>query len=76
METETMSKGSYLASLKLGVKSSTWEGLQVLHRGQKKFSLIPGIVNDLKEGLSIRKTAAFRKVSINTVQKVKRALTT
>jgi DNA invertase Pin-like site-specific DNA recombinase len=34
----------------------------------------PGIVKDLKEGLSIRKTAAFRKVSINTVQTVKKAM--
>jgi DNA invertase Pin-like site-specific DNA recombinase len=34
----------------------------------------PGIVKDLKEGLSIRKTAAFRKVSVDTVQRVKKVL--
>jgi DNA invertase Pin-like site-specific DNA recombinase len=34
----------------------------------------PGIVKDLKSGLSIRKTAAFRQVSIDTVQRVKAVL--
>ncbi|QHT69748.1 hypothetical protein GXP67_25420 [Rhodocytophaga rosea] len=34
----------------------------------------PGILKDLKSGLSIRKTAAFRNVSVDTVQRVKKAL--
>jgi DNA invertase Pin-like site-specific DNA recombinase len=34
----------------------------------------PGIVKDLKSGLSIRKTAAFRQVSVDTVQRVKAVL--
>ncbi|CAN5563211.1 hypothetical protein BH09BAC4_BH09BAC4_27640 [soil metagenome] len=35
----------------------------------------PGIVKDLKAGLSIRKISAFRDVSKDTVQRVKSALT-
>lgn len=34
-----------------------------------------GVAKDLKSGLSIRKTAAFRKVSVDTVQRVKKAMT-
>jgi DNA invertase Pin-like site-specific DNA recombinase len=34
----------------------------------------PGVVKDLNGGLSLRKTAAFRKVSLDTVQRVKKAL--
>jgi DNA invertase Pin-like site-specific DNA recombinase len=33
-----------------------------------------GVVKDLRQGLSIRKTAAFREVSVDTVQRVKKAL--
>jgi DNA invertase Pin-like site-specific DNA recombinase len=38
---------------------------------EQLLSQYPGIVKDLKSGLSIRKTAAFRQVSIDTVQRVK-----
>jgi DNA invertase Pin-like site-specific DNA recombinase len=34
----------------------------------------PGVVRDLRKGLTIRQTAATRKVSVATVQKVKKAL--
>lgn len=36
----------------------------------------PGVAKDLKNGLSIRQTAAIRKVSTDTVQRVKRAMPT
>ena len=36
--------------------------------------LYPGVIKDLKSGLSIRKTAAFRNVSVDTVQRVKKAI--
>lgn len=42
--------------------------------GKKLLELYPGVVKDLREGLSIRRTAAFREVSVDTVQRVKRAL--
>jgi DNA invertase Pin-like site-specific DNA recombinase len=38
--------------------------------------LYPGVVKDLNGGLSLRKTAAFRKVSLDTVQRVKKVLNT
>ncbi|WP_186750498.1 recombinase family protein [Spirosoma utsteinense] len=34
----------------------------------------PGVAKDLKNGLSIRQTAVIRKVSTDTVQRVKRAM--
>jgi len=34
----------------------------------------PGVVKDLKNGLSVRQTAVIRKVSTDTVQRVKRAM--
>ena len=34
----------------------------------------PGVVKDLKNGLSIRQTAVIRKVSTDTVQRVKKAM--
>jgi DNA invertase Pin-like site-specific DNA recombinase len=48
-------------------KGTTMQPEQFLNR-------YPGIVRDLKSGLSIRKTAAFRKVSVYTVQRVKAIL--
>ena len=44
--------------------------------GQELLELYPGVVKDLKGGLSLRKTAAFRKVSLDTVQRVKKAIST
>lgn len=35
----------------------------------------PGVVKDLREGISLRRTVAFRKASLDTVQRVKRVLT-
>ena len=35
----------------------------------------PGVVKDLKAGLSIRQTAAFRELSKDTIQRIKKAMT-
>ncbi len=75
METETLSerirsgqgearrKGKHLGRPTGSTKTS-----------EKLLKEYPGVVKDLKEGLSIRKTAAFRNVSVDTVLKVKKAL--
>lgn len=42
---------------------------------EKLVASFPGVAKDLKSGLSIRQTAAIRKVSADTVQRVKKAMT-
>lgn len=47
-------------------KGSTLSPQQLLEK-------YPGVVKDLQEGISLRRTAAFRKVSLDTVQRIKEA---
>lgn len=75
METETLSERT-----KSGLDEARRKGKQLGRpkgsslSGQQLLQQYPGIVKDLKEGMSIRRTAAFRKVSVDTVQRVKKAL--
>ena len=41
---------------------------------EKLVASFPGVAKDLRNGLSIRQTAAIRKVSADTVQRVKKAM--
>lgn len=43
--------------------------------GQQLLQAYPGVVKDLKAGLSIRQTAAFRELSKDTIQRIKKAMT-
>ena len=42
---------------------------------QQLVQAYPGVVKDLKAGLSIRQTAAFRELSKDTIQRIKKAMT-
>jgi DNA invertase Pin-like site-specific DNA recombinase len=41
---------------------------------QQLIDAYPGVVKDLKAGLSIRQTAAFRELSKDTIQRIKKAM--
>lgn len=74
METETLSERT-LSGLeeakRKGKKLGRPTGSQSAEELLKAYA---GVAKDLKTGLSIRKTAAFRNVSVDTVQRVKKAL--
>jgi DNA invertase Pin-like site-specific DNA recombinase len=75
METETLSERT-LSGLeeakRKGKKLGRPAGSQM--DAQQLLQEYAGVVKDLKNGLSIRKTAAFRKISVDTVQRVKKAI--
>jgi len=77
METETLSERT-LSGLeearRKGKKLGRPAGSQM--EDQDLLQEYAGVVKDLRSGLSIRKTAAFRKVSVDTVQRVKKAMAT
>jgi DNA invertase Pin-like site-specific DNA recombinase len=74
METETLSERT-----KSGMAEAKRKGKQIGRpsKAMEKQELLgkyPMVAKDLKNGESMRKIAAFRKVSLDTVQRVKKAL--
>jgi DNA invertase Pin-like site-specific DNA recombinase len=69
METETLSERT-LSELeearRKGKRLGRPKGTKI--QSEQLLSQYPGIVKDIKNGLNIRKTAAFRKVAVDTVQ--------
>ena len=75
METERLSKRilSGLANVRRkGVRVGRPPGSII--STQQLLADYPGVVKDLRAGLSIRQTAAFRALSKDTIQRIKKAM--
>ena len=73
-------KAKTVAAIHAGLDKARKKGKRLGRRkgttlsSQEVLKRFPAVVKDLADGLSIRKTALFRKVSVNTVQRVKLAM--